>query len=208
MASAHDGEEEDGGDFGANPTQLAPGSRSESRVRSLRRCLVALKLTSTEQLQTLVTAHGHVYAREELDRKGRKVIRLHMNGTKNSRRFLHVYLWWIRHLGVHYPVSDNLLQAPVWKYLRCICQEGVTDLRAPRQQQLVCINPRHYEISRDCNILSILTDDIRVLTHTERGEDWLRSNPVACAFLDQLSAFLSPEKDFAQVTEFIRTHCE
>ena len=194
-------------------------SRSESRQRSLRRCLIACKLVSLDQLQTLLECPDHVFAREELDRKGRKVIRLHMNGTKNSRRFLHVFLWWVRLLGPNYPISDNLMQANVWKHLRCTCNEGIIDTRGHRHpgsepghaNMKVCINPRHYELDSESEVDAALREDIMVLHQTERLEPWIACNRHASVFLDEVVHFMQhhPEKDsFTALTTFIREKCK
>lgn len=51
-------------------------------------------------------------------------VRCKFNSTKNSKRHVHTYLFWRRYLGFDFPVSDAMLQEPVWKSLEP-CASGI-----------------------------------------------------------------------------------
>ena len=101
------------------PTNIT-NEEGEDRRLSLRRCLRALQIQGLPELCAILSNEEHHFAREDVDRSGRSILRVHMSGTKNSRRFLHVYMWWALLLGPNYPISDRLLQGNVWKSLRCV----------------------------------------------------------------------------------------
>ena len=46
------------------------------------------------------------------------------NSTSNSKRRVHVMLFWRRHLGPYFPISDVLLQDNVWRHLES-CRYGI-----------------------------------------------------------------------------------
>jgi hypothetical protein len=185
----------------------------EDRRLSLRRCLRALQIQTLQQLCALLTQEEHHFAREDVDRSGRNILRVHMSGTKNSRRFIHVYLWWALLLGPNYPISDRLLQGNVWKSLRCVCGMGIVDTRGHRRSvSSVCINPRHYRMESCIDIASILREDILHMREEAKDGAWLEhSGPEVHAFVSAVVARAEAStgaEHFKPLVELIRTTCE
>ncbi len=196
----------------SNPQmQLQPprDSMADSRRLSLQRCFKALDVHSIHELEPIMGTDAHYFAREDVTKYGKPCLRLHMSGTRNSRRFVHVFLWWMLLLGPSYPISDRLLHGCVWKSLRCMCGLGVMDTRGHRKSSRVCINPRHYKMEHSAPIKAVLLEDIQCLI-SERGQEWIVQNPLAVEFVGKLQSICEPMNDMElpQVAELIREHCE
>eukprot|EP00047_Mylnosiga_fluctuans_P022579 m.122698 g.122698 ORF g.122698 m.122698 type:complete len:687 (+) comp9312_c1_seq1:266-2326(+) len=68
------------------------------------------------------------------------------NSTKNIKRRVHTLLFWKRHLGLHFPITDPMLKDNVWKSLSS-CDLGIkqTNGHPKVRGQGSCINPYHYD---------------------------------------------------------------
>jgi hypothetical protein len=149
----------------------------------------------------------HIFAPVVRNRKGETTVKLHVNGTNNSRRFIHVYLWWARLLGPNYPISDDMLQGRVWKHLRCTCGEGILDTRGhrrPADPHRVCIGPSHYRLSSSTDLLQIVTADLHDLITTYSGHTSVHAID---AFLANARAFLATNPTLDQLASFLRREC-
>ena len=112
--------------------------------RRLRCCLAALRLESTQELQSLIAPTKENITEHILapitagynclfcgisEWPGRvptcKHRKSHMQSTKNSKRSVHTFLKWMALVGPHFPVTDAMLQDVFWKNLDPICEFGV-----------------------------------------------------------------------------------
>ena len=180
------------------------------RRLSLHRCLKALSFSAPDELLNILSSkEEHYFARAEVARNGEPTLRVHMSGTKNSRRFIHVYLWWTLLLGPAYPISDHLLRGHVWKRLRRACGWGIADTRGHHNADGVCINPHHYKMESPEELLYILLQDINNFISLQRSESWIMSTDNALPFLQSLRDFISTSScNIFQLGEFIRSNCK
>lgn len=87
--------------------------------------------------------------------------RMKFNSTKNSKRHVHTFLFWKRWLGFVFPISDAMLQEPVWKSL-VSCGSGIKGSNGHplRPSVGVCINPFHYAPSNWTTVLDALQTEL------------------------------------------------
>lgn len=99
-------------------------------------------------MNNIISSNEHYFAVQDISRTGVQFIRIHMNGLHNSRRHIHVYLWWLSILGLNYPISDNLLMSNIWKKMINNCKCGITDSRGHHSSRThICIAPKHYSMN-------------------------------------------------------------
>jgi hypothetical protein len=173
----------------------------------------ALNFTHVDQLLDILQKtdiEQHFFARTWRNRRREMIVRLHMSGTKNSRRFLHVYLWWMMLFGPYYPISDLLLQGQVWKHLRCLCGMGIIDTRGHRtgDRDHICINPNHYQLEPTVDVAGILLAEFQSFIQDVHASDRWASSAAVQQFANTLEERLSAGASVGSLIEFIRKDCK
>ena len=171
----------------------------------MNRCCRALGLTGPDDLLPIMEPSGdHCIAGTKISRAGKLVPRVHMNGTTNSKRFIHVYLWWMKLLGPFYPIGDNLLRDPIWKQLHAICIFGLQDScgHLPESKQM-CIAPAHYCLSLSQDVGRAFIADLQELC----ADESYHKSATCVAFLSAITAMLGRGDTFLEIVTYIRANC-
>ncbi len=117
----------------------------EDRRLVLKRCISALGISDPSELINFLDISyfdlsKHIFA--QIGHTGPKV---HLRGTCNSKRFIHVYLYWTICLGLQYPISDFIL-GNSWKHLESICEFGFEKENGHKKNaHQACLNPYHFK---------------------------------------------------------------
>ena len=177
----------------------------KSRKLMFQRACYAMDIPKDNLImQNIISSNEHYFAIHEVSRTGKDIIRIHMNGHNNSRRYIHTYLWWLSILGMNYPVSDNLLKQNIWKKLENTCKCGIIDTRGHHSSRThICIAPQHYTLNsyNISEITRILYEDAQNFINEYQPKDIYEQN-----FINEFQKVLNITFDFETFTSYCRNY--
>lgn len=127
-----------------------------------------------------------------------------MQINRNSKRSIHQALFWIKLLGVNYPINDFLINHDAFvNGLKNVCSYGITTTTGHSSNKYrICINPTHYYAS-SVAIRTALYDNIEILIENMAV---INLSPQLAEFLHMIRAIKDKSNVF-QIIELIRTQC-
>lgn len=179
---------------------------SHERRLNMHRCLVALRLLCIDELLPIAESNEHAFAKDTICGQ-QPARRLHMMTTSNTRRLIHVYLWWTFLFGPNFPVSDILVRAPFWKYLRNMCGFGILNAKGQHAYPNACINPRHYHLMDSFDVYPLIRKEMTALINDARTDAVWQTSAEIQIFVSQLSDKLKEPLSIEQLALFIREKC-
>eukprot|EP00047_Mylnosiga_fluctuans_P006632 m.248114 g.248114 ORF g.248114 m.248114 type:complete len:496 (+) comp15630_c0_seq1:75-1562(+) len=178
-----------------DPMDLAD---AEDRRLVLKRCLTALGLERPDDLIHYLRVdnaapHHHIFAAQSPSGK----FKVHMRGTSNSKRFVHILLYWLVMVGFRYPVGDYLLSN--WRCFHSVCEYGFErETGHKKHPASVCINPYHVRGVSETILLDILRTDALQLC------DLMHGHPFFVALRERLASQMD---DLYSLSSYLKEHC-
>ena len=152
--------------------------------------IASLKIGNYLQIMSMINQNEHIPAFKALNQREfcnkccntfNYEPRTQFMVNKNSKRGVHLALFWIRILGPNYPLNDFLFtNLELKKKLKCQCGYGINTYTGHSISKIkACINPKHYNCNFDIikNIvyenIDIIYENIKLIEPSQEFESFI-----------------------------------